>query len=328
MTTNSGSKSKLEDVLKGEKATAGQPSQGDSGTVLHSALERELGAVDEELAKELQRTRAEEIIERRRIAIERMRGGSAASERGSGKTEGQSKDWLTDMAQGLLERGMDPAVVGRTIDYLIGNSSFPAVGLPGNGSPSGGMSFTDMKELFKMGQESNRTDATLVGILNKLSEKIESVEKLATARPPAQPEKRVAYVIEDGEIREVPFDRPILLKAPPAADTGESIEMLKEKNRHEEEKAKIELESNYKKSVAETLASIPEKIGRGLASQALGEEDGTAGALPGGAAAQTIELEKIQCPDEKCGKEFTITKGALKVTCPHCGGIYTRDEKK
>jgi len=329
MTTNNGSKSKLEDVLKGAKPSQEGGGQGNENIPLQSALERELAAEDTETAKELQRTRAAVIIAQRQKEIERLRGGRAGGEdAGGGKSEGRGKEWLTDMAAGLLEKGIDPATVGRTIDYLIGSGPSPQIGLPGAGTPSGGMSFTDMKELFKMGQESNKTDATLVGILNKLSDKIEAVEKLAAIRPPAQPEKRVAYVIEDGEIKEVPFDRPILLKAKPPAETGESIEMLKEKNRHEEEKAKIELDKNYKKSIAETLASIPEKVGRGLASQAMGEEEGAAALPTGGAAAQTIELETVTCPETTCGKEFQIRKGALKVTCPHCGGIFTRDEKK
>ncbi|MDP2730335.1 MAG: hypothetical protein Q8O55_07625 [Dehalococcoidales bacterium] len=325
MTSEQGSKSKLEDVLKGEKGAGSKA--GQTGSVeLKSALERELGAVDEELAKELQRTRAEELIERRRMAIERMRGGQAAADAGGGKPEGRGKEWLTDMAQGLLERGMEPAVVGRTIDYLLGNNSFPSVGMPGNGAPQGGMSFTDMKELFKMGQESNKSDPNLAILLERLTNKIEAVEKIASAPRNEQARPRTAFIVKsDNTLEEVPLDRPILLEAKPIAG-GKSIEMLKEENRHAEEVERLKTESKYKVSVAETLASIPEKIGRGLASQAMGEEEEVvAGAR---SAAKTIETEVFKCTDEQCGKEFNITKGALKVQCPYCATIYTRTEDK
>ncbi len=326
MTSEQGSKSKLEDVLKGEKGAGAKASQ--TGSIeLKSALERELGAVDEELAKELQRTRAEELIERRRMAIERMRGGQAAADAGGGKPEGKGKEWLTDMAQGLLERGMDPAVVGRTIDYLLGNSSFPSVGMPGNGAPAGGMSFTDMKELFKMGQESNKSDPALASILEKLTNKLEAVEKLAAAPRNEAARPRTAFIVKsDNTLEEVPLDRPILLEPKPAAG-GKSIEMIKEENRHAEEIERLKTDKDYKTSLANTVASIPEKVGRGLASQALGEEEDEAGA-GAGAAARKIETEQFKCTEATCGKEFAITKGALRVQCPHCGSIYTRTEEK
>ena len=156
--------SKLEEILKKEKPGVDKPpiDQPD----LKTTLERELEGEDSELAKELQRTRAEEIIARRRMAIERMRVGQASQDTGRKQTQERGKEWLTDVAQGLLERGLDPSVVGRTIDYLLGNAQSPMIGLPGANAPAQGMTFTDMKEIFKMGQEGNRTDPAITSILS------------------------------------------------------------------------------------------------------------------------------------------------------------------
>ncbi len=324
----------LEDVLKGERKTGAQ-TQTEPPEQLTSALEKELGAEDTELARELQRTRAEEIIARRRNAIAAIRGGHAVAEPGNTRTQesgqGRGKEWLVDMAEGLLKRGLDPSVVGRTVDYLLGQGQSPQIGLPGAGTPSQGISFTDMKELFKMGQESNKTDPTLTALLTKLTDKIEAVEKVAAARPPAVAEKRTAFIIgQDGSLQEVPLDRPILLQPKPVDAGAKSIEMVKEDNRHLEEVERLKIDKEHKNSIAQTLASIPEKIGKGLASQVM--ESGGAEETVTGAAARTAEMESFQCPE--CKTEFSIPAGALQITCPNCKQadgsptVYKRDKKE
>ncbi len=321
----------LEEVLKGERKTGAQ-TQTDPPEQLTSALEKELGAEDTELARELQRTRAEEIIARRRNAIAAIRGGHAVTEPGNTRTpesgQGRGKEWLVDMAEGLLKRGLDPSVVGRTVDYLLGQGQSPQIGLPGAVAPAGGISFTDMKELFKMGQESNKTDSTLTDILKKLTDKIDTVERIAASRPPA--EKRTAFIVgQDGSLQEVPLDRPILLQTKPIDAGVKTIEMLKEENRHAEEIQRLSIDKEHKNSIAQTLASIPEKIGKGLASQVM--EDGGGEETVAISSGRT-EMESFQCPE--CKTEFSIPAGALQITCPNCKQadgsptVYKRDKKE
>ena len=321
--------SKLEEILKGGRGTGGKEAQSDQPD-LRSTLEKELDGEDTELAKELQRTRAEEIIQRRRIAIDRMRGGAAAPDTGGVKVQERGKDWLLDYTQGMLEKGLDPITVGKLVDYLLGGSQFPQIGMPGAGAPPQGITFADMMSFAKMMQENNRADPTLTALLTKLTEKVEAVEKIAAARPAAEPVKRSAFIIKaDGNLEEVSLDRPILLEPKPSAIDGKPIEVVKEENRHLEKMEELKTDKEHKKSIADTLASIPEKIGRGLAGQALGEEEEVE---PGsGAVAKIADQEHFKC--EQCGTEFMIPVDALTITCPNCTQadgsptVYTRTKK-
>jgi len=105
---------------------------------------------------------------------------------------------------------------------------------------------------------------------------------------------------------------------------------VKEKNRHDEKMEELKIDKEHKNSIANTLASIPEKIGRGFASQTLGEEEKDE--PEAGAVAKTAEQEPFKC--EQCGAEFMIPAGALQITCPNCTQadgsptVYTRKKKE
>jgi len=330
--TSEKSGSKLEEVLKGERGAAGKDKEAAAdSSALTSALEKELGAEDSELAKELQRTRAEEIIARRRIVIDRMRGGTAAPDTGGAKVQERGKDWLLDYTQGMLEKGLDPITVGKLVDYLLGGSQFPQIGMPGAGAPPQGITFADMMSFAKMMQENNKVDLTLTALLTKLSDKIEAVEKIAAARPAAQPERKTAFIIKaDNTLEEVPLDRPILLEPKASAIDGKPIEVVKEENRHSEEIERLKNDKDHKKNLSDALGSISKNIGRGLAAQALGEEEGNA--PEAGAVAKTAEQEQFRC--DQCGTEFMIPADALTITCPNCTQadgsptIYNRKKKE
>jgi len=322
--------SKLEAILRNEGGSAGG-GQTQGQVDIQSSLEKELAAEDTELAKELQRTRAEEMIQRRRLAIARMEeaGHRSAQSQGVPQTPERGKEWLVEVAQGLLTKNVDPNIVGRTLDYLLGISGSPGVpiGLPGAPAPAQGITFSDVKEIFRMGQESTaKSDPAIANILDRLSLKVEALEKTALTRPAPAPEKRTVIVVKsDGTFEEVELGKPIIIQPKPASDR-KSIEEIKEENRHAEEVAKLEADKEYKNSVAHTLASIPEKIGRGLAGQ-VAEGGGEETAAPA-AANRTIELEPFTCKNEECGKVTPIPKNATKFTCPHCGSIYERQEEK
>lgn len=317
MTTES--KSKLETILKNEPSGGGKPPPGQPD--LRTTLERELEGEDSELAKELQRTRAEEIIARRRIAIERMRAGQVVQDTGGGKTPERGKEWLTDVAQGLLERGLDPSVVGRTIDYLLGVAQAPLVGLPGAPAPAQGMTFNDIKEIFKMGQEASKTDPTIAAILDKLTSKVQALEDRKPPEAPAR--KSYIFLKADGTVEEIAADRPLILEPKPASSEGKPLEEIKEENRHAEKMAELTTEKDYKTKVANTLAELPERIGRGIAGQIAeqGEEE------KGGAAASSMEYLTCTNTEKGCNYSIPYPPDAIQIRCPKCGMVYKRETK-
>ena len=116
--------------------------------------------------------------------------------------------------------------------------------------------------------------------------------------------------------KETVFEPGDTIILPPPPREGKSVEELKEENRHAEEKERIDNEKTYKTNIANTLASIPEKIGRGLAGSIV--EAGNKGAINPVAdtVARTAAQEDFKCPD--CGNVFKIPEGAEKITCPYC----------
>jgi hypothetical protein len=94
--------------------------------------------------------------------------------------------------------------------------------------------------------------------------------------------------------------------------TGEPIEVVQERNRHDEKMKEIEVESQHKERIGNILAEIPERIGKGITSQIMteGEEQGTGG------------LPTYPCT---CGHKIIIPPGApASITCSKCGAVYVR----
>ncbi len=314
--------SKLEEILKGEKPAGAKPPIGQPEP-LKSALEKELEADDAALAKDLQRTRAEEIIATRQVRINQLRthqlnqdgGGARAQDPSVSRGPERGKEWLTDIAQGLLDKGMDPSIVGRTIDYLLGTAQFPQVGLPGAPAPAQGMTFTDMKELFKMGQEANRTDPAIAAILEKLTGKITALESNAAHAVP--PKTNYILVKADGSIQEIEAGKPIILEPKPVLDQGKALEVVKEDNRHSERMAEVQNDRWFKEQMADTLGSIPEQLGEGLAGQIAGRSLGV------GDSSRRVALEELECPG--CHTKIPIyDETTSEVECPHCHVKYKK----
>lgn len=308
--------SKLEEFLhKGGGQHPERQTDKEEKPSLQSALEKELNADDDALAKELQRTRAEEIIARRRASIDRFRISQPGQQGGEVKIHQEGRQWLVDIAMGLLGNGLDPERVGRMIDYLLGVPQ-AGISLPGTPVTGAGMSFTDMKAIFEMGKESNKTDPAIAVILQKLSEKVEAVERRESHNEP-QPKSSIVFIRADGTTQEIEAGKPLVLER--EAASGESIEQLKEKNRHAEKMEELQTEKKYKDDLVRVVSDIPESIGRGLASDIKEKPRGRQ------QAAQTGELQKVDC--EVCHATIHYPNDATNITCPKCGAIYTREPK-
>lgn len=99
---------------------------------------------------------------------------------------------------------------------------------------------------------------------------------------------------------------------------GTSLEQLKEEHHHDEKMEEIKIDRDWKRETAKTLSELPERVGKGLASQVFSEEEESHGGGGG-------ELEHITCQEEGCGTKIYITPDTgSQVTCPKCGVIYSR----
>jgi len=315
--------SKLEEILKKEKPGGDKPGEKEKPEQpdLRTTLERELEGEDSELAKELQRTRAEEIIARRRIAIEAMRSRQPGADTGGARTQERGKEWLTDVAQQLLERGLDPSIVGRTIDYLLGNAQAPMVGFRGDAAPQQGMTFGDMKEIFKMGQEANRTDPAIAAILDKLSQKITDIESRSTRSEASVPKTNYVLVKADGSIQEIEAGKPIILEQKPA--TGEPLEVVKERHRHAEKMEEIGVERTFKEKLADVVEDIPTNLGKGWAAESTlrHRQSNAPPSSPG-----TGSVSSFPCT--KCKATIFVPPDMpAQVKCAKCGTVYQSDEE-
>lgn len=336
--------SKLEELLKKEGASGGKVAPSGQTTTLKTSLEQELQADDDALAKDLQRTRAEEIIAARNVRISQLRAHtlnhvtevSREREPGAVMTGGRGKEWLTDLAQGLLEKGMDPAIVGRIVDYLIGAGQFPMVGLPSGGAPAQGMSFADMREMFKMGQESVQnngggTDPEIKEYLKKIAEGqanaqteaikslVEEVRKIKNGEGNGKPATKMVFLEAGAEAKKdedgiVYVTKTKYVTAPAAP--GTNIEELRENNRAAERKLELEESRKSREMWGETIAKTVESVAGVGASLVAG------GVIaPKGAAAKAKDpIEYFKCTG--CGFEIPVTPGAPQITCPQCKKIF------
>lgn len=283
--------------------------------ILKSELEKALEDEDRDLAREIQRSRAQLLIAQRRALITQT--GAKTDEGAGAKKEGRD-DYLVTVATGFLDRGIDVKIVGQIIQYLIGvNQPFALAGVgalatPGVGTQQG-ITIQDMKTLFEMGRDSNRSDDSMKEILNKLTDKITALEAKSVLPPPA---KGIIVVKPDGSMEEMEPGKPVIVQSPAPSVAGESLEVIKEKNRHEERKIELQTEKDYKTGMIDAVGNLAEDIGAGAASQVLGRKevprDKTGGVL------KTFECQE-------CHATIYITpETGDKVKCAKCGTEYER----
>jgi hypothetical protein len=229
---------------------------------------------------------------------------------------------ITANALLLLEKGVPANVIGQ---YLINSqtSNIPINFGGGSGGQQQGLTMADVVQIFTLAKGEKGTAPELTAILNKLTDKVSELENKVAAASHQEPKK--AWIIHpDGTKEEIQTGEPIVIR-PLAVATGENIELLKEQNRHAEEVEKIKGEKDYKEKVANTLASLPEKIGAGLASSIADAEQ-----PPAPARKTSDAIAYLKCESENCGYSIPYPKTATKIVCPKCRAIYERknDEKK
>jgi hypothetical protein len=110
---------------------------------------------------------------------------------------------------------------------------------------------------------------------------------------------------------------------------GESLEAMKIRLSHEEKMAAINERRKYHEEMTNIAASIPDRIGRGAASQV--RENIVARRDDGNGK---DELETLTCGSKMqdgttCGATIYITpETRTRVKCPKCNSMYERDPKE
>jgi hypothetical protein len=253
------------------------------------------------------------------------RGGKMVDDSESGDEERAEREKraiaererLMGQAKALLDSGLAPQQVGQ---MLLG---LPLTAAPA-GVPAQGMSVSDALKLVDTIIE-KRTEGELRNLIVQLDKKIDRIAAGGGAGTTAStPQSPIAYAKEQAQATKAWIDALKELGIPVGeaarGNGGESIESLREKNRHAEKMEEISVERDYKTSIATALGDVVERVGRGAAHQFM-EEGGTEESGAG-------ELDSFTCPEKGCGTRILIPPGATKLTCPKCSAEYEHRTKK
>lgn len=232
----------------------------------------------------------------------------------NGKVTAEQRKQLVESAKMLLDSGLDPKQVGQILLGLSPSSAAQIVG-------AGGMTVDDalaIVDRITVANKGSDVEATIARLEKRIEELQKGSGKVAASE--VKMPDPVTYFKQQAEgiktfcdILGIPYP------GTAAKGTGgTNIEELKEKNRHDEKMEEVKTEREYKQGLNETLATIPENLGRGWAHHA--RESGASG------SAGNDGFEHLRCAD--CGTDITITpKTGAQVTCPKCGSKYNRNQQ-
>jgi hypothetical protein len=317
---------KLDERLKMGEDGKGKDKAADD-VELQSELAKALHDDDMDLARDLQRSRAQLIIAQRRKLIETETGKGNGGGNGDGSRV-KSEDYLITVTSGLLDKGLDPKVVGQIVQSLIGGG---AQNIPlSMGTGQQGMTVKDVKDIFEIAKTDKGTDPTLLKLLEKIDTRLAAVEGGAGNNR----EVPKTYIYREdpatGQFKREALEpgSSMVIPAPRTSDPGKSIEQLKEENRHAEEKERIRVEENYKVGLVTTLGDVFERAGRGIAAQMMDSPETPAGGPPAAPKdpSQT-KMRYLKCDNGDCGFNIPIPPGVARVKCPKCGMVYSSDPK-
>lgn len=269
-------------------------------------------------AAELERMALEAENEARKLRGEPpIHGGVPMDEEKKKEEEAKLREQISTTAVMLLEKGVDPKVVGQ---YILGSTPVTPITLSSTGMPSPqGLTLADVKEIFAMASE-RKEPVELKEILNHLTDEVKSLKERTN-----QPVDWVAFGRQQAEMTKVYYEtlkEAGIIKEPESRVTyqGEPLEVVKEKNRHDERMQEIMADREYKQDITRIASEIPERIGRGIAGQF--SEEGGSGSGGGKGLEYTI------CTEKGCGTKIYFTPESKTITCPKCGTVYDRGEGK
>jgi len=290
-------------------------------------LQEAIEAQDEELAVGLVRSAAQlrqaeldartrEINERNRLQV----GVAPIQAKDPGM---EARKQINDQAVYLLSQGVDPKIVGQILLSSTANvGPNPLIVSPSGGGQQG-MTMADVLAILDRLEarkgDGNGEITRITAALDKLTERVERITEDDRAGryrsvEPIDPATNVKQQVELFKSMGEAMEQFGYVKVSNQS-AGENIESLKEKNRHDEELERLKTEREYKEKIGNTLAELPERIGKGISSQLMGvEEEANTGGLP-----------TYPCT---CGHKIVIPPGAPEtLTCGKCGAVYSKGGK-
>lgn len=273
--------------------------------------EKEVRAAKRYSAAELEKMALESENEAARLRGEPPKykyGGLEMNEDRKKEEEARRQQLLTS-AKALIESGMEPSQVGQMLLGLTPTGTAPAA--------AQGMGVDDVLKIVNLVVGKKETDElkTLIAHLSKTVDDLAKGGggKAEIAKPPTPMEyakQQVDYIDALKKLGLIPEKPPVV------TDTGESLEVVKERHRHDEKMDEIKADRAYKQDLTNIATEIPERIGRGIAGElATGEGEGGGGGL-----------ETLECTD--CHFKIPITpETGDKVTCPKCEAVYSRKKE-
>ncbi len=221
-------------------------------------------------------------------------------------------------AKAMLDMGIPPTVVA---SYLTGSTT-PQVPIAFQGGGNQGLTLTDVLALVDR-MNSSRANSDLMDILKEMRQEINAL-KNAPPAPRVDPVTAQTTQLEGLNNLIGALVNLGVVQRPGtavAAAAGEPIEVVREKNRHDEKLAELAIEKDHKEKVGNLLAELPERIGAGVAGQLL-----SGGEKP--PVAQIAPTETFICPHKDeitgkaCGTVIPIPQGTTRFACPTCHAEY------
>ncbi len=205
----------------------------------------------------------------------------------------------------LVNSGVDPKIIGQLI------SNQPTINL-GGGAPQQPMGVKEIIELVatlsELGAKNDKGgDKTeLMAMEMRFTNAMNEVKSLI--KPPPNPIEQVQATLAVVEA----FKQMGIINNG-GSESARSIEEMKEKHRHDEAMANLDMERKHKEKMGDIVSSIPERIGIGVARHMRNQPDNS-------------EIQSFKC--EKCGSPIYITQETgNSIKCPGCKVVYTRDMK-
>lgn len=234
---------------------------------------------------------------------------------------------IMNAAKALIDSGADPNTVARMMLQIPGENHASA--------PQNGTSITDLTAAMKdlndivatqVAARTSGKDGGSDDVVKELKQEIKELRGSITAMAsgnankidPLTAAKNQAVAMNEMSSAMLQYATSLGWAPPGKGGTGkltDSIEEIKEKNRHDEKMAELKQENDHKDKLVEIAASIPERIGEGAAKyyrSSSNTQDSGDG------------FEHIRCTD--CGTDIVITpKTGDRVKCPKCGMVYARN---
>jgi hypothetical protein len=225
---------------------------------------------------------------------------------------------LINQAVVLLNNGVDPKIVGQ---ILSGSTQIPITIPAAPGADGGALGILKtLVDSLLVNQKSAEVEVVKVQ-LKALEDKIAAKGTAPATPAPAAPPLSPAEVVQQSTaiVRGLHESWTHLGLIPSGAPAGQSIEELKEANRHKEKMEELGADREHKEALAEIAGDIPGRIGEGYAKHMM-QQAGKGGGTGGGAGVGADGLQTFKCVNPKCGAPVVVPRehGAI-VFCGACG---------